>query len=96
MINIDTKRIFKDNNYKELLIEYYNFVSYVLQNINKYTIKSSCVSINEDSVIYQNKEQFIEMLQTTFPDFEISFAKSDEYEYEDRYVITVSWKNIKY
>jgi len=94
-MNINTNRIFNEREYKELLIEYHNFISFILHDINRYTIYSSSVKFIEDSVIYKNKEQFIIMLKDAFPTFDITFETSlDEDDLKEcEFSITVNWKN---
>lgn len=93
-MNINTNRLFNEKEYKELLIEYHNFILFILHDINRYTIYSSSVKFIEDSVIYKNKEQFMQMLKETFPTFNITFESSlDEDDLEEgEFSISVNWK----
>lgn len=92
-MQIDIDRLFNNREYKELLIEYHNFVSFILHDINRYTIYSSSVKFVEDSVIHKNKDQFMKMLKDMFPIFDVTFeTSSDEADLEaGEFSITVSW-----
>lgn len=92
---MDINRLFKDFKYKELMKEYHEFVIFILNDINSYTIYSSSVKFIEDSVIYKNKEQFMHMLKDAFPTFDITFETSlDEDDLkEGEFSISVNWKN---
>ena len=94
-MNIDSNRIFDDKEYKDLFIEYHNFMSFILHDINRYTIYSCSVKFTEDNVIYKNKEQFMQMLKDTFPTFDVSFETSlDEDDLEEgEFSISVNWKS---
>lgn len=93
---IDTNKLFKDIEYKKLLIEYYNFTTFILHDINRYTIFSSSVKFNIHSIIYKYKEQFMQMLKDTFPTFDITYETSQEVDdlEENEFSITLSWKNV--
>lgn len=90
---IEVDRLFNDREYKNLLIEYHNFISFILHDINRYTIYSSSVKFIEDSVIYKNKDHFMKMLKDTFPRFDVTFeTSSDEADLEaGEFSISVSW-----
>lgn len=94
-MNIDIVRLFNDREYKDLLIEYHNFLSFILHDINRYTIHSSSVKFNQNNILYKNKEQFIQMLRDTFPTFEVTLETSlDEDDLEEgEFSISVNWKN---
>jgi hypothetical protein len=96
MKEIDIHKVFKDFEYKQLLIEYYDFMSFILHDINRYTIHSSSVKFTEDAIIYKHKEMFMKMLRETFPSFIITFEKYGEhYDLDEgEYSITVNWENI--
>jgi ABC-type enterochelin transport system ATPase subunit len=94
-MNVDVERLFNDNNYKNMLTEYHKFVLFILHDVNRYTIYSCCVKFNKDNILYQERDEFINMLRNTFPTFDVTFETSldeDDLE-EDEYSISVSWKN---
>ncbi len=96
-MNIDTNKLFNDREYKDLLIEYHTFITFILYDINRYTIYSSSVKFNMNSIIYKNKEEFINMVKYTFPNFNVTIETSadvDDLEH-DEFSITVDWKHIK-
>lgn len=72
-----------------MLTEYHKFVLF------RYTIYSCCVQFNKDNILYQEIDEFINMLRNTFPTFDVTFETSlDENDLdEDEYSISVSWKN---
>ncbi len=94
-MNIDTNRLFHDREYKDLLIEYHNFISFILYDINRYTIYSSSVKFVEDTILYKKKEQFMQMLKDTFPTFDVTFETPlDEADLEENeFSISVKWNN---
>ncbi len=86
-MNIDTNRLLQDRAYRELIKEYYGFVHYVLQQIGStYKLESSNVEFNEESIIYEYKDQFISMIKNTFPTFTVEFLNEDS-----TYRIKVMW-----
>lgn len=86
-MNIDTNRLLQDRAYRELIKEYYAFVHYVLQQLGStYKLESSNVEFNEESIIYEYKDQFISMIKNTFPTFTVEFLNEDS-----TYRIKVMW-----
>lgn len=94
---VDTNRLFTDIDYKNLLIEYHSFINFILYDINRYTIYSSSVKFNEDSILYKNKDIFMQMVKDTFPTFNVTFETSNDEDdlVEGEYSISVDWKNKK-
>ena len=90
---IDIEKIFKDFEYKNLLVEYHDFVSYILKDINSYSIYSATAKFNEVSIIYKCKDEFIQMLKSTFPQFDVTFETSEQEDdlSQDEYSISVDW-----
>ncbi len=87
---MDVQRLFVDSQYKQLMIEYHKFVTFILNDINRCSIKSSSVNISgEDNALYIYKNTFVQMLQNTFPTFVITETYNDD----DIYTIHVSWSN---
>lgn len=89
---LDAERLLTDFHYKTLMVEYYKFVSYVINDINRYSITASTVNIYDESIIYMYKEQFIQMLRETFagPSFTVSHKEVEE----GHYAITVSYLKV--
>jgi hypothetical protein len=94
---MNIQKLFKDIEYKKLMIEYHDFMSYILQDINRYTIHSSSVRFTKCSVIYKYKDEFINMLRDVFPEFVITFETNiDEHDLaENEMSITIDWKAYK-
>lgn len=94
----NTDQLFTRSDDKQLLIEYHEFIAYILKYTNHSVVESSSVGILEDSVLFRRKDDFIRMLQETFPTFEIIFH-SPSYEHETNresnheYSIEIIWKN---
>jgi len=91
-MNIDVNLLFKDLKYKEFIKEYHEFVLYILNDINNNTVRSCGVRFSDNNILYERKDEFINMLKETFPTFEITFQTNDEDKRE--YSISVDWSNI--
>lgn len=66
--------------------------------MNKYNTLTTCgLQFNKTSVLYDFKEEFIEMLKETFPLFEIMLQTSDDYYAldKDEFRFRISWKKYK-
>ena len=98
MSAIDANRLFTDRNYRSLLYEYHSFVAYISNYLNDYsTIESSSVKFHKTSVLYDLKDEFIQMLKETFPLFNISCEQYGDHTEldEDEFSISVSWYKYK-
>ncbi len=99
MLEIDTVRLFNDNSYRKLMIEYHTFVAFILSEINNtnYNIERSHVKFHKDSILFELKDEMIVMLKQTFPQFDVSLKSFGEYYDldEDEYSISVAWKVFK-
>ena len=94
-LSIDTHRLFVDNDYKQLLIEYNLFVSYILRDIHHRGIYSSSVKFHETNVLYKMNAEFMRMLQDTFPTFDVTLEThkdADDLD-EDECSVSVNWAN---
>jgi hypothetical protein len=90
---LDAERLLTDFHYKTLMVEYYKFVSFVINDINRYSITASTINIyDEESVLFMYKEQFLQMLQETFasPSFTVSHKEVEE----GHCAITVSYLKV--
>lgn len=99
-IILNTDQLFTRNDDKQLLIEYHEFIAYILKYTNHWVVESSSIGISEDSVLFRRKDDFIQMLQQTFPTFEIIFHsnsyssdQNSDLESESKYSIEIIWKN---
>jgi len=97
---IDAERLFNDLKYRTILLEYYNFVSYIVSEFNKWDhnhITSSSIKFHKDSPLYEFKDTLIEYLTNTFPKFDVlieKYGECDELD-ENEFCVTISWKNYK-
>ena len=94
---IDIDRVFKDIEYKELMKEYHEFVLFILNDINRYTIHSCSVGFDNNSILYRKTDEFMKMLKATFPTFNVTFETSNECSdlNDGEYCISVDWENHK-
>lgn len=96
-LSIDTHRLFVDNDYKQLLIEFNQFVLYILRDIHQCDIYSSSVKFHKTSVMYKMNAEFVRMLQDTFPTFDVTFETHTDVDDldENERSVTVNWSNKK-
>lgn len=94
---MDAKRLFTDPLYKTLMYEYHGFVSYILRDINRYSIYSSSVRFSKDSVIDNHIDEFMRMMRETFPEFDITIETIETRKEldENEMCVTVDWTRYK-
>lgn len=98
MNDIDANRFLTDSKYRTLLFEYNSLVAYIASELNRYnTIQSAGVQFHKMSNLYELKDELIQMLKDTFPQFEVFLEKYGErYDLDkDEFNICVSWKNYR-
>ena len=86
MPTLDSQRLLTDSHYKTLMLEYYKFVSYVINDINRYSITASTINIYDESVLFMYREQFVQMLRETF-----SYTVECKEVEDGHWTVTVSW-----
>jgi hypothetical protein len=95
---IDANRLLSDRKYRTLLYEYHSLVAYIAEDLNRYNkIQSAGVKFHKTSDLYDLKEELIQMLKDTFPQFEVFLEKYGErYDLDkDEFNICVCWKNYR-
>jgi len=85
---MDERRLFTDAYYSEHLKEFYNFVAFILGEIDKPGVNVASIQFQHNSNIYYNRVAFIRRLEKTFPSFEIEIGETDH----GLYCIDVSWE----
>jgi hypothetical protein len=88
-----TELLLNNPEYKEFMTEYYRFVLFILNDMDRNEINASGICFHEDSILYIKRDEFIQLLQETFPDFDIifrSYTEDNTLEHLE-YSIVVDW-----